>query len=257
MMMSVEECDDVINEAKSRNLILNVNHSFSLSNGFVKLRQSVETGKLGEIQSIVEIQLSNRDRRLPKWYNDLPLGLFYDEAAHFFYSAMLIGGELEILNAHAQYGEIKENTPRHLEVQAKAGEIPVQMYMNFNSPVCEWNLLLLGTKKIAIYDYFKDILIFADNDKLHLAGNILKTSLSYTFGFWKGFIVNGVRLVSKRLLYGHDKVIAEFVNSIIANKDTAPSTSAELGRNVIKAMNKVVMLTAVQVENPVIIREDN
>lgn len=246
MMMSVQECDEVCRIADENGLILNVMHSFQFSEGIEKLSKIVEQGQLGEIESILEIQLTNRKRRLPLWYNSLPLGLFYDEAAHFFYSAIRFGGKLKVLNAHAQFGEKAENTPKFLEVQLRAGNIPVQMFMNFNSPICEWGLLLLGTDRIAIYDYFKDILIVLDNDNLHLAKNVLKVSLQFFRRFWKGFISNGFKMVSGRLLYGHDKAIEAFINAIkTGNPDERINKS--IGTDVVSAMNEVVRLVEIDV----------
>ena len=46
----------------------------------------LKSGELGKIESILELQLTNRNRRLPSWYDELPLGLYYDEAAHFSWS---------------------------------------------------------------------------------------------------------------------------------------------------------------------------
>lgn len=246
MMMNVEQCEETLQLAREQGLVLNVMHSFQFASGMLKLGELVKQGKLGQLESIVELQLSNRQRRLPVWYNDLPLGLFYDEAAHFFYSAINFGdGPLQVRNAHAQFNPSGENTPKFLEAQLLAGTVPVQMFMNFNSPICEWGLLLLGTEKIAIYDYFKDILILMDNDQLHLAKNVLKASLQFSWGFWKGFVKNGVKMVSKRLFYGHDLAIEKFVEAIKTGTSD-PRISAERGRDVVRAMNEVVALATAE-----------
>lgn len=242
MMMNVEQCDEVIEISNQKNLVLNIMHTFQYASGITKMEERFLNGEFGELESIVEIQFTNRKRRLPKWYNELPLGLYYDEAAHFFYSAIRFGGNLKILNAYAQFNKgIEENTPKHLSVQAEAGSIPVQMYMNFNSPVCEWLIILLCEKKIAIYDYFKDILIVADNDNMHLSKDVLKTSIKYTLDFWIGFVKSGFKMVTKDLLYGHELVIDKFAYAIL-NKEVDDKISPQLGRDVVKAMNEVYHL---------------
>ena len=242
MMLSVEECQEVNEIARQNGLILYVNHSFQYANGITKLEEKLTSGDLGELNSILEIQLTNRNRRLPIWYNDLPLGLFYDEAAHFFYSAIRFGnGPIQVLNANAVKSKKKENTPLMLEVQLTAGQIPVQMYMNFNSPICEWGLILLCEKKIAVYDFFKDILVTMDNDNLHLAKDVLHVSGQFFLKYWRGFIANGLKMVSKNLLYGHDRTMESFRCAIESGyKD--PYISGELGQSVVKAMNEVVSL---------------
>lgn len=242
MMMNVEQCADVNAVAEKKNLILNVMHSFQFASGIQKLDKIVQSGELGKIESIVELQLSNRNRRLPLWYNSLPLGLFYDEAAHFFYGAMRFGnGPLQVKNAHAQFNNGDDNTPKFLQVQLRAGDIPVQMCMNFNSPICEWGLLLLGEKKIAVYDYFKDILVLMDNDGQHYAKDVLKLSFQFSWGFWKGFVKSGLKMVGNKLLYGHDEAMKHFANAIQTGK-SSPLIDKNIGMDVVRAMNEVVAL---------------
>ena len=239
MMMSVNECDEVMEIAHRNKRILQVMHSFQFSKGMEEMYSRYKSGEFGELKSILELQLTNRDRRLPVWYNELPLGLFYDEAAHFFYGARRFGGKLKVLNAHAQYNAQNDNTPRFLEAQLKSGNIPVQMYMKFNSPICEWGMILICDKKIAVYDYFKDIVVVLKNDNMHLAKDVLRTSFMFSFLFWKGFIKNGFKMLSHNLLYGHDRCMKKYIEAIDAG-ETCFELSAELGKEVVTAMNEVV-----------------
>ena len=238
MMMDEKECITVMKLASEKQLILNVMHSFQFASGIMKMERCFLSGEFGNIESIVEIQFTNRNRRLPSWYNELPLGLYYDEAAHFFYTARRFGGELKVLNAAAQFNE-EEATPKFLQAQLMAGEIPVQMIMNFNSPICEWYILLLCEKKVALYDFFKDILIVMDNDNQHLSKDVLRTSRQFFSRYWKGFICNGVKMILNKLLYGHDIAIDAF-GKAIATGYSCSELSAELGLEVVSAMNDVV-----------------
>lgn len=239
MMMNEEECIEVIKISKERKKIVNVMHSFQFASGMQNMYNRFKRGEFGELKSILEVQLSNRDRRLPVWYNELPLGLYYDEAAHFFYTARKFGGELKVLNSHAVFNSENDRTPRFLEAQLMSGDIPVQMYMNFNAPICEWGVVLICEKKIAIYDYFKDILIVLKNDNQHLAKDVLATSTKFSFSFWKGFIANGFKMVTGSLLYGHDICMKKFLEAIETGV-SCDELSPELGREVVKAMNEVV-----------------
>lgn len=239
MMMEEKECEEVNRLAKEKNCVLYIMHSFQFSNGMIQLKKIYDNNELGNIKSILELQLSNRERRLPVWYNELPLGLYYDEAAHFFYGARKFGGELKVLNAHAQFNHKDDATPRFLEVQMLAGHIPVQMYMNFNSPICEWGFILIGEKKIAIYDYFKDILILLKNDNQHYAKDVLRTSISFFFQFWKGFVKNGLAMIRGKLLFGHDKCLEKYAEAIL-KKEKCFELSGELGEEVVRAMNQVI-----------------
>ena len=86
------------------------------------------------------------------------LGLFYDEAAHFTYLLYNHGGKVKVLDSTATYTNDDGNTPDVLSVNAVAGKIPVHMFLNFNSPVCEWYYIVNFEKRIVLYDLFKTAL---------------------------------------------------------------------------------------------------
>jgi lipopolysaccharide biosynthesis protein bplA len=240
MTMNKDEADELIKISNEKKKVFSVMHNFQFSNGMREIEKRLKNNEFGKIKTISCLQFTNRDRRLPDWYDDLPLGLFYDEAAHFFYLLKKFGGDLKIFNSFTQFDKSKiENTPMILNVNLIAGETPATITMNFNSPVCEWIFILLCEKKIVIYDFFKDIVIIANSDQLHLAKNILKNSIDYTLSFWRGFIKNGVNLVLKNLYYGQDIVIKKFINNINTNTNDE-SISVEEGRKIVLAMNQVI-----------------
>ena len=242
MVMNTKEADELIQLAKKEKLVFNVVHNFNFANGMKKICKIVENREYGELLAISEIQLTNRNRRLPSWYNELPLGLFYDEAAHFIYLLLRHGGDIKIDNAYAAYNKDKKDaTPKTLSVDATAGKIPVHMYMNFNAPVCEWYYTLYFKDRIIYYDLFKDILIDLPTDKEHYAMDVLKNDLSRKHQYWWTFIKNGFRRVTNNLYYGHDYVLETFVNNVINKVDNKEKyITSEYGRKTVKAMNEIV-----------------
>lgn len=240
MMMSVKECDELIALAKKKKKIFYVMHNFQYASKMQKLNKIIASGKYGEIQSITEVQYTNHDRRLPVWYNDLPMGLFYDEAAHFMYLPELHSGPLKIDNSYAVYDTDKKNTtPRTLTVNAMSGDVPVTMVLNFQSPVCEWYYIVNFKKQIFIYDFFKDILIGLPTDNEHLAKDILLNSIRQTTQYWWQFIGNGFKMVGGNLLYGHDVVLGKFV-SAVKDGEVDEFLTAENGRTNVAAIQDII-----------------
>lgn len=239
MMMNKQECDELINLAKKKKKQFCVMHNFQFASQMLKLNDIIDSKKYGDIVSITEVQFTNRNRRLPEWYNDLPLGLFFDEAAHFIYLLQRHCGKLKIDNCHAVYDEVKEATPITLNVDATAGKVPVHMMLNFNAPVCEWYYMVSFKDVIYIYDFFKDILIKLPTDNQHLSKDILKNSFSYTFQYWLGFIKNGFKMVTGNLLYGHNIVLGKYIDGIRTGKYD-PSIQAEKGKETVISMNDIV-----------------
>ncbi len=239
MVMNVEQADELIYISEQHGRVFNLMHNFQYASNFLKLEKRLKSGEFGEIVSFFEMQYTNRDRRLPEWYNELPLGLFYDEAAHFIYLLERLGGDVKVLNAHAQFGEIKEATPMLLTATLQAGKYPVSMFINFNSPICEWTLIISCEKKLVIYDFFRDIVVAIPNDQQHLAKNVITTSWSFTIQNWLGTVINGLKMLRGKLLYGHDVVLNHFLNNIESG-NSIPDISAQLGRKNVITMNEIV-----------------
>ncbi len=241
MMMRVKECEIVKKISEERHLVLNVMHNFWYADKMAKLEKRLSQSKYGKVTSAALIQISNRSRRLPSWYQELPLGLFFDEAAHFFYTASNLFGSVEISNVFTTRSVIEGETPRTISAELIAGCTPVHMYINFDAPVCEWYLDIFTEKYFVSYDFFKDLLIEIKNDGLHLSKDVLRNSVKYTFAYWKGFIFNGFKMILGNLLYGHDVVIKHYIDAIMLGKVEDP-ISADQGENVIRAMNEIVNL---------------
>lgn len=239
MTMNVIEAQTLNNLAQKQKKVLNVMHNFQYATGIMKLENKIKQKKLGEIISFCEFQFTNRNRRLPKWYDELPLGLFYDEAAHFFYLLEKFGGSVYIKDVYAHFNYSKEKTPVFLNVNGLAGNLPIQIFFNFNSPICEWYFIVCGTKSIAIYDFFKDILIILDNDNEHHELDVLKKSVIFTWQYWKQFFINGIKMYKGKLLYGHDVLAERFIYNIINNK-TDKDIGAKAGEINVLIMNEVV-----------------
>ena len=239
MTMTEKEAKELTSLAKKKNKVLYVMHNFQYADKMLRLNSIIESKRYGEIVSINELQFTNRDRRLPVWYNDLPGGLFYDEAAHFVYLLEKHAGRIKVLDACAQYTKGDKATPTLLSVSVLAGKVPVQMFLNFNSPVCEWLYIVNFKKRICVYDFFKDILIDLPTDNEHMAKDVLRNSTKHWSQYWSQFIGNGAKMVRGNLLYGHDMEFNLFVDDIKTGKRN-PATNGEAGRSVVVAMNEII-----------------
>ncbi|MDB5168820.1 MAG: hypothetical protein JWO41_176 [Candidatus Saccharibacteria bacterium] len=241
MTMNEDEADKLIALAEQKQKQFCVMHNFQYTSGMQKLEKIIDKGDIGSLVSFYEFQLTNRNRRLPEWYNDLPLGLFYDEAPHFMYLLEKFGGPLNIESSFAHPGsEKKDNTPTLLSVSLKAGKYPANIFLNFDSPICEWYFVVCGEKKIAFYDLFKDILIVLPTDNEHYAVDILKNSWRATFQYWAGFIKNGVKMMGGNLLYGHDVVMKKFIDSVESGKNVEASINGLSGKRTVGYMQSIV-----------------
>src|SRR3712207_3045275 len=136
------------------------------------------------------MQMSNPKRRLPDWFDELPLGLFYDESPHLIYSARAAAGgvDLEALSATVHPSNLgHENTPAQIDAQFRAGTVPVTLQMNFEAPLSEWHVAVMGDNGLGVVDLFRDIAVYTPNDNGHLAMDVIRSSVMATLTHWRGY----------------------------------------------------------------------
>ena len=219
MAMTVAEADEMIRAAARGRRLLAVVHNFQFSRSMRKLTRLLEEGRLGRVRSVWAVQLSNPDRRLPEWYEELPLGLFYDESPHLLYLLRrVLGAELELISAHVSPSTLGKRTPALVSADFRAGEVPVHMALSFEAPVSEWQLAVLGERLLAVVDVFRDILATAPNDGRHLGLDVLRTSFASAGSHFLGTFTSGVLHAAGRLSYGNDEVMGRFVRACVEGK---------------------------------------
>ena len=192
---------------------IGVMHNFRFSRGFLQVERWIAEGRIGDIVSVQCLQWSSDTRRLPRWYRDLPLGLFWDESAHFLYLSRLLAGQLQLRAAHAVAGtDPAETTPRSLDVQlVGAAGVPVSIAMRFGTAISEWGLVIAGTRGTIVHDMYRDVPVLLPDDGPHRARQIVRTSIAATVQHWRGTVGNGVRILRGTQLYGVDTVVASML----------------------------------------------
>ncbi|HYR49298.1 MAG TPA: Gfo/Idh/MocA family oxidoreductase [Candidatus Eisenbacteria bacterium] len=214
MALEVGAARELAELATSRGRVLAVVHNFQFARSTLRLRRLLAAGKLGEVRALWGAQLSNPQRRLPDWYESLPLGLFYDESPHFFYLVRSLLGAQPVLDvAHRVPSPEGRRTPASITLLMRAGSVPVQIAMNFESPVSEWHIALIGSERMAVLDIFRDALVVIPNDHQHLGRNVLATTAHAITTHLVSVAGSGVRTLAGRLAYGNDVVIARFVEA--------------------------------------------
>ncbi len=203
--------------------VIGVMHNFQFARSARHLWEDLSKAKLGPVRAINAVQLSNPRRRLPVWYETLPLGLFYDESPHFFYLLRRAAPGLELRDVDCVPGRDGRRTPVLVRTRYAApsteGEIPVTLSMQFESAVSEWHLAVVGERAIGIVDLFRDIYIRVPQDGLHTTASVLRSTLASTGGHWLGYVGSGLRHVTRRLDYGVSEVYDRFAAGVASGTD--------------------------------------
>lgn len=217
--MTVEEGEGLVAMARDAGIPLGVVHNFQFASSVKRLQRWMASGRLGEVSAIWAVQMSNPHRRLPEWFDRLPLGLFYDEAPHLIYLVRALAGtEPQPVAVTVHPSRIGLATPAHIDVQMRARDVPITMQMSFEAPLSEWHVAVLGERALGMVDIFRDIAILIPNDRRHVARNVLRSSASASWRHWAGYFRSGVGHARGRLRYGNDEVFRRFREAVHAGR---------------------------------------
>ncbi len=214
--MSVAEGEELVAASRQAQRVLAIVHNFQFARSTRRLLRDLEQGALGAVRGLIARQYGNPARRLPTWYQQLPLGLFYDESPHLLYLLRRLSpGRLELLACDIFPSTSGNATPALIQAQyASAGadgaRLPVTLSLHFESPVSEWHVAVLGERGAGIVDVFRDIYVRLPNDGEHNTLSVVRTSLAATWAHWSQHLTRGPLHVTGRLRYGNDEVYARF-----------------------------------------------
>jgi scyllo-inositol 2-dehydrogenase (NADP+) len=226
--------------ASAAQRILAVFHNFQFARATARLERDLAIGKLGNVRWIAAQQLGNPRRRLPSWYQTLPLGLFYDESPHFYYLLRRLAGDLDLKDAVAWQRDNVGNTPDEIRlVYHGANNIPVTICCNFVSPLSDWTIMVGGSEALGIVDIFRDFYLRLPQDGQHGLPQIIGTSLHATFQHWLQYIPNGIAFLRGQLDYGNDEVVRRFVTAT-ATGLPPPEISANDAQSVLGLQQQVI-----------------
>lgn len=213
--MTVQEGEDLVATATRERIPLGVVHNFQFASSVQRVMRWMAAGKIGRVSGIWAVQLSNPRRRLPEWFDDLPLGLFYDEAPHLIYLVRALAGEEpQPVSVTIHPSTQGTNTPAHIDVQMRAGTCPITMQMAFEAPLSEWHVAVLGEQALAMVDIFRDIAVLVPNDGRHLAPNVFRSSSAFSWRHWAGYVRSGTGHLRGTLRYGNDEVFRRFREAV-------------------------------------------
>lgn len=214
MAMDPAQAHDLEQAAARAGRTLAVVHNFQFARSTSRMLELLQGGDLGELRAVSGVQLSNPARRLPAWYESLPLGLFTDESPHLLYLVRrLLGPDTELIRSELIPSRTRRRTPAFASLHLQARGIHAALAMHFEAPVSEWHLAVIGSERMAVVDIFRDVLVVVRNDGRHAATDILRTSTDALQSHLLGVLTSGLRLLAGRLAYGNDVVIARFAQS--------------------------------------------
>jgi scyllo-inositol 2-dehydrogenase (NADP+) len=238
MAMSSQEAREMAEASRRSGRRLVVSHNFLFSRSMLRARRLLESGECGDVQKAMAVQLSSPNRRLPRWYPELPGGLFFDESPHMVYLLRSVLGDLKCGAAWARPAPEAQAQPiDELDARLEGDGGTAQLTMSFRAPISEWLLVVVGSRKVLTIDVFRDILTVRGSDGHHAAADVLLSSVLPAAQAAAGFLTSGARYATNRLLYGHDELVRRFVDSI---DGAEPPVLLEEGLAVVETVESIL-----------------
>lgn len=240
--MSVSEGSAMVEDSARTSKCLAVVHNFQFARSMRQLKDDLATGKLGAVRGLRAIQLGNPSRRLPSWYEELPLGLFYDESPHLLYLLSSVAGRLSLVKAVSAESRRGNATPAQIDAwfTAEDADYPITLSCNFESGLSEWHLAVHGEKAVAIVDIFRDIYLRLPNDGGHGTAEVIRTSLSATAQHWWQHLTSGVPHLAGKLRYGNDEVFARFGRAIRGDRAALNPIDAAMAQQILALQHAII-----------------
>ncbi|HXQ13454.1 MAG TPA: Gfo/Idh/MocA family oxidoreductase [Caulobacteraceae bacterium] len=240
--MTVPEGEALLAAAAKADRRLAIVHNFQFSRSARKLAADLEGGRLGEVRSVSAVQFGNPRRRLPEWYEQLPLGLFYDESPHLLYLLRRLAGDLRLARCLVSPSTRGLVTPARLDAHFTSPDFagPITLSCNFESPISEWYLAVFGEKAAGIVDVFRDIYVRLGNDEGHDTLHVLATSLAATRQHWWQHVTNGPPHLLGQLFYGNEEVFDRFGRAIDGEIEALAPICGERALDVLKLQHAII-----------------
>lgn len=150
LALQVEEATDLIAIAKEQNQILMVGHLLQYHPVFIRLKEMVENGELGKINYIYSHRLNLGKIRREE-------NILWSFAPHDISMILSLAGELpESIQATGGYylqKKIADVTTTHFEFPSG---LVAQIFVSWLHPFKEQKLVVVGSKKMAVFDDTKD-----------------------------------------------------------------------------------------------------
>jgi predicted dehydrogenase len=104
MALDVKDCDKMIGAAKKHGIKLGVVHNNLFNRGFLRLKNLIKDGAIGEVTTVSIYWTTPPDEMLSQpdhWAHDLPGGLIGETGPHLAYLALSLMGEVTDVNVQA------------------------------------------------------------------------------------------------------------------------------------------------------------
>lgn len=241
MALTVEDCDAIVNASRGYGVKVCVGHSDLFYPPFIKAREMVARGAIGEFRGMRILLSTPTDYMTAQkdhWAHKLPGGVIGETGPHIVYMTLAFINPVRRVSVDAMkildypwalYDDYRINLIGDRAISSITLSYTTDQWMA--------RVELLGSKGILTLDLEGMYMVGSRRTTLKRIPIGLSV-LSESGQMVRDLLTTGVKVATKRYDNTHDMIVERFVESIV--KGTESPVPAEEGREAVRVMNMIV-----------------
>ncbi len=242
MAISVDECDAMIDTAETANRQICVAHSDLFYPSFVKMREIVRSGAVGEFRGM-HISLSTPvhyiTSRPDHWANKLPGGVFGETGPHVVYMTLAFINPILQVQAHGAklLSEFSWSPFEDYRVILVGKHAVSSVALTYATDQWAAEVSVWGSSGRVVADLESQGVIHTKRSAL-TPQSVGMSTVTAAAQMTTHMLASGLKRASGRMETTHGVLIREFCRSIL--EGTSPPVTAQEGRESIRVMDSIV-----------------
>ena len=241
MAMTVAECDQIIEASKKQNKKICVGHSDLFYDAFMKARNAVGQGEIGDFCGMRIFLCTHRDyitSNSDHWCHRLPGGVIGETGPHIIYMSMAFINNINHVEVtpHKIIDEYTWSPFEDYRVILSNGKLASSVVLTYTSNQWGARIDLFGSTGLLSVDLQTQTVVKYRRPTL-TAIDAGRSVMSEAWQLARGGVAVGIRKVLGRIPSTHDILVREFTSSIL--NDTPSPVSGEEGKEVVHLLKEI------------------
>lgn len=241
MALTVADCDEIVDASKKYGAKVCVAHSDLFYYPFMKAREMVARGEIGEFRGMriylstpTDYMTSHKDH----WAHRLPGGVIGETGPHIVYMTLAFINPVSDVQVQAmKVLDYPWSRFEDYRIELAGDRVMSSVVLSYATNQWAARVDILGSEGSLLLDLQSQTLVKYGRQELkpsHIGLSSLNESIQ---ALW-GTAANAIRFMTGGLRSTHDILIGQFVDSI--RNGTKPPVTAEEGRETVRVLHKIV-----------------
>jgi UDP-N-acetylglucosamine 3-dehydrogenase len=242
MALRVSDCDQMIEAARSKGVKLCIVHNQIFNPPFDKARNLVAKGAIGDFTGMRILLSDHRDAMIMRedyWIHKLPGGLIGESGPHVVYLSLAFLNRVQNVEIYAKNFLEHSWAPfDEFRIELEGEKAMCSVTMSYSGTHHDLLVDIFGTEGVIHLDLSSKLLVHYGNKESVRPVRFARYFLNVSSQVVGGIAANAFGLMTRKLKFGHELLIRDFVDSILNNRQ--PPVTGEEGREVVRVMEMVV-----------------